>query len=578
MKFILNMSLKELKTRTSRSRYRPVKFLNIDSREVKKLSKEDLVVLCHLTRAASYFDTINLKLENHHNMEFLEFLNEEIQKGNKKAELTKRLFISQKSMFSPDALGNQTKLVKNLEQTDGLGYFPEDLTESEFHSILNKMLDNGQIEEIKKILNQRSIVVRDGELLKAIDFVSAFDEFRSVAKELRLAKEHSTDKKFNEYLELQAQAFETPDPKLDAKADKVWATLDKCKFEFTVSRECYQEKLTKTIYENKVLYDRLQMAGITVYAKDSLGARVGIVNKNGTKLLKKLKGLIDISAKYMPYKDEYEQFEEHDDIPQTAVDVDLISLTGDEGAYRASLVLAQNLPNDDKPSLEIGGGRRNVYHRQVRFGVNKKLYKNLIADDQFKIFNPDADHWAVICHENTHSLGPKAHSTLGKYSSIMEEFKADMGMYAFLNEFVQAGVFSEEQSKEIIVSSLSGDFLKGKPDLSQAHRVRSVMILNRLFTAGGIILQPDGKIRFDFDKVKETTRKMMAEVVRIQIDKSPAKAKEYIDKWFVWSNELQAVANLINKFSKKLNGYLVMPLADMMMQSDFEKMIDEKLK
>lgn len=151
-------------------------------------------------------------------------------------------------------------------------------------------------------------------------------------------------------------------------------------------------------------------------------------------------------------------------------------------------------------------------------------------------------------------------------------------MYAFLNEFVQAGVFSDEQSKEIIVSSLSGDFLKGKPDLSQAHRVRSVMILNRLFSAGGIILQPDGKIRFDFDKVKETTRKMMAEVVRIQIDKSPAKAKEYIDKWFVWSNELQAVATLINKFSKKLNGYLIMPLADMMMQSDFEKMIDEKLK
>lgn len=575
MKFILNMSLKELKMRTSRNRYKPVKFLKPDSREVKRLTKNDLLVLCHLVRAASYFDTINLKLENHHNMEFLEFLNSEIQKGNKKAELTKTLFMSQKSMFSPDALGNQTKLVKNIEQTDGLGYFPEDLSEGEFHTILNKMLDMGKFKEIQEILNQRSIVVRDGDILKAIDFVSAFDEFKEVARELRLAIEYSEDKKFNKYLELQARAFETPDPKLDAEADMVWATLDRSKYEFTVSRECYQEKLTKTIYENKVLFDRLTMNGITVYAKDSLGARVGIVNKSGTKLLKKLKGLIDISAKYMPYKNEYEQFEEHDDIPQTAVDVDLISLTGDEGAYRASLVLAQNLPNDDKPSLAIGGGRRNVYHRQVRFGVNKKLYKNMISEEQFKYFNPDADHWAVICHENTHSLGPKTHSSLGKYSSIMEEYKADMGMYAFLDEFVQAGVFTEEQTKEIIVSSLSGDFLKGKPDMNQAHRVRSVMILNRLFTEGGIVLEADGKIKFNFEKVKATTKKMMSEVIRIQIDKSPEKAKEYIDRWFVWSSELQSVADLINRFSKKLNGYLVMPLADMMMKPDFEKNLDK---
>ncbi|MBQ8451735.1 MAG: hypothetical protein IJ538_03050 [Clostridia bacterium] len=573
MKFKLAMTLKELKKRTSKSAYRPVKFLKLDSREVKKLSNDDLLVLMHLTRAAKQFDVINLKLENHHNLEFLEFLNKEIENGNKKAVLAKKMFDSQKSMFSPDALGNQTKLVLNVERTDGQGYFPEDLKVAEFHEILSRMLDRGEIEKVREILNQRSIVVRDGDELVAIDFVEALPEFQIVADELEKAIHFSSDKKFNKYLELQVKALRTADPKLDVEADKAWAKLDGGKFEFTICRECYTEKLTKSIYENKELLKRIEDAGITVYAKDTLGARVGIVNKAGTKLLKKLKQLSTISAKFMPYQNEYKTEDETDEISQTAVDVDLITLTGDEGAYRASLVLAQNLPNDDKPSLAAGGGRRNVYHRQVRLGVNKKLYKNLINDEQFKYFNPDADHWAVICHENTHSLGPRSHSSLGKFSSILEEYKADMGMYAFLDEFVAAGAITDEQSKEIILTSLTYGFLKGKPTLDQAHRTRSVMICNRMFTEKAITLDDDGKLKFNFEKVKAVTKQMMREVIRLQIDRDVEKAREYVEKWFVWSNEIQHIADIINKLSKKLNGYLSQPLADAMLEDNFEEIL-----
>ena len=38
------------------------------------------------------------------------------------------------------ALGNQTKLAKNIEEPDGLGYFPEDLKAEEFHKIIGEML------------------------------------------------------------------------------------------------------------------------------------------------------------------------------------------------------------------------------------------------------------------------------------------------------------------------------------------------------------------------------------------------------------------------------------------------------
>ena len=573
MDFKFQMSLAELKKRTSKRYYKGVKFLKRSSREIKRLSKNDLLVLMHLTRAANKLESVNLKLGHPKNLEFLDFLTKEEQAGNQKAVLAKKLFLSQKSMFSPDALGEQTRLAKGVSEPDGLGYFPEDLEAEEFHKIISDMLDAGDNKQVEEILNQRSIVVRDGDKLKAIDFVDAFGEFQEMADELEKAIEFSDDKKFNKYLELQIKALRTADPMLDAKADKEWAKLSGGKFEFTICRECYDEKLTKSIYENDELMAKLKANNITVYAKDSLGARVGIVNKSGTKLLRKLKRLIDVSAKLMPYTNEYERENEKDDIPQTAVDVDLVTLTGEEGAYRASLVLAQNLPNDDKPALKIGGGRRNVYHRQVRSNSNKKLYKNLIHEEQFKYFNPEADHWAVICHENTHSLGPQTHSGLGKFSFIIEEYKADMGMYCFLREFVKEGYFTEVQAKQIIVTSLAYGFLKGKPSLSQAHRTRSVMICNRMLTEKAIQVR-DGKLWFDFDKVIDTAKEMMREAIRLQLDANVKSAENYIMKWFVWSDDIAFIAEVIKKFSKKLNGYIIQELADEMLSPDFEKSLE----
>lgn len=279
---------------------------------------------------------------------------------------------------------------------------------------------------------------------------------------------------------------------------------------------------------------------------------------------------MDIARKNMPFCERYEQENTTQDFKQTAVDVDLIALTGDEGAYRASIVLAQNLPNDDKLSVKTGGGRRNVYHRQVRQTTNKKLYKNLITKEFFKYFEPEADHWAVICHENTHSLGPKNHKDLGKFSPIIEEFKADMGMFAFLDEFKAAGYFSDKQCKQIMVTALAYGFLKGKPELHQAHRVRSVMICNRLISTGAVIVNINGMLEFDFEKIKQTTKLMLKEVVELQLEGNVKKASEYVKQWFVWTDTLERVATTIKSFSKKLNGYLIMPLAKQMLNKNFK--------
>ena len=75
MEFKFAMSLAELRKRTNKRYYKGVKFLRPDSREVKRLSKNDLLVLMHLTRAANKLESVNLKLGHPKNIEFLEFIN-----------------------------------------------------------------------------------------------------------------------------------------------------------------------------------------------------------------------------------------------------------------------------------------------------------------------------------------------------------------------------------------------------------------------------------------------------------------------------------------------------------------------
>ena len=561
MTFNLNLSLKELSMRTSKKHYSEIKLLSDTSPEYQKLTGSEKEVISHLVKASKWFDQIWLKLDNHKNLEFLAFLNQEIEKGNKQAYLTKKLFDSQKGAFSPDALGNEIVLTKSLKKTPGLGFYPEDLEPFEFHQILDKMLDEGEVQEVKNILSQRTVVVRNGDKLTSIDYVDYFPEFEEIAAELEQAKNLCEDKEFAEYLNLQAQALRCVDIEIDAKADIAWAKLDKSNLEFTITRENYDEQMTNTIFENEKLCNRLKALDIDINSKDSLGARVGIVNKRGTKFLNKLKKLTEIEAEYMPYRQEYERNSSSGNIPQTAVDVDIISLTGEEGAYRAGIVLAQNLPNDDKLSLKKGGGRRNVYHRQIRKKTNRRLYKNLITDSQYEYFYPEADHWATICHENTHTLGP-SNVNLGKYTSILEEYKADMGMYAFLDNFVEKKLFTEKQAKQIMVTSLASSFLKGKPSLTEPHKVRSCMIVNRMIKTKSITFDEQGKLIFDFEKIKQTTKQMMKEVIRLQIDGDVLMAKDYVEKWFAWTEEIDNVSKIIQNYSKKLNGYLTMSLYD----------------
>ena len=142
-------------------------------------------------------------------------------------------------------------------------------------------------------------------------------------------------------------------------------------------------------------------------------------------------------------------------------------------------------------------------------------------------------------------------------------------MFAFLDKFISAGEFSETTAREIIVSDLTDSFLKAKPNLTQAHRVRTVMILNRLLKEKAISLDSKQKLNFDFDKVISTAKTMMAELIDLQLSASVDKAEKYINKYFKWTTEMKIVADVKKKASKLLNGKTTAPLSQELQKTKF---------
>lgn len=573
--FTLGLSTEELERRTNKDALPSTTMLKVDAPEYLNLAQGDKDALKHLVKAGKILEEVHLKLDNPKNIPFREFLKKEIEKGNKDAEMAMKMFLGQKGMNALDTESHMVNLAKGVEETDGKGFYPEDLQAEEFQNILIKMLKEGKAEEVKKIVNQRSVVFRDGDELKAVDYTELFkDEFEKMAEEFEKAAETSTNTDFNEYLKLQAKALRVADPMADAYADKKWATLQDTPLELTITRECYDDTLSTSISENKELLKMLDEKGIQVYPKDSLGCRVGIINKESTNDLLKIKKFLPEMAKMMPFNDQYTQNIKPDgDSKQTMVDVDLLMLAGDCGAYRGGVTLAENLPNDDKMSLTIGGGRRNVYHRQIRLGAKPEKIKErlnaLLDPEQHQYYNLEADHWFTIGHENTHSLGPtQGREKLGKYQSIIEENKADVGAVSFIDMLTEKGMYTQEQRLQILVTFAADNFLKAKPELTQAHRVRSIMQAQFLLREGAIEVNDKGIVHVNIEKVVPAMAKMLKEAIRVQLSQDVNEAEKYVNEYFVWDDKCEKVAENLRKISKKLNGYLETPLADELAKED----------
>ena len=346
---------------------------------------------------------------------------------------------------------------------------------------------------------------------------------------------------------------------MDMLADKHWAMMQDTPLEFTLSRENYDDEMTSTVLENPELATLIKQHNIEVIAKDMLGARAGIVNKQGTKLLLEFKDTMPKLCKMMPYADKYEQNIKADsDVKQTMVDVDLVCLSGDYAQCRGGMTLAQNLPNNDKLAIKTGGGRRNVYHRQVRQSKDdertKKMLDAFLAPEFHKYYNPEADHIFVIGHENGHSLGPSSEyqNSPGICKSIIEENKADTVSISFMPEYVKQNIITAEQLKEVYTTWIFRLLLRAKPVFpTETYKIIDLIEFNTLLKHGAITFDENKLIHIDFDKVSPAAYEILTKVIDIQLSKSPEKARQYITENTSWTELHEYIAATHKKLGLK---------------------------
>ena len=537
-----------------------IKLITPEFEGYKNLSEGNQKALKHLVAAAKMINDVSLEQDHPHNLAQKQAL-EAAAASDNQAKFALMLFNSLNGLAGYNGIDKEpVEIFEGLHLLPGHNFYPEDLSVEELCRILKKMLSEGKSEQVGKILSARTMVRRKGDELEAIDYTEYFEkEFSDIANELEVAAHYCDDEAFKDYLGWQAQALIQNNPDMDMLADKHWAVLQDCPLEFTLSRENYDDEITPSVYNDEELKTLLAQYGIEAVSKDMLGARVGIVNKAGTDLILQFKKHIPELANKMPYADRYHQsILDGEELKQTMVDADLADLEGDYAQCRGGITTAQNLPNNDKLAVKTGGGRRNVYHRQVRQSGDKekerKMLEMLVAPQLHQYFDNEADHLFVIGHENGHSLGPDSsyQNALGNYKHIIEEHKADTISLTFMSDYVKAGVIDAETLKKVYVSYICGRmFLIARPHMMLPHRMGELIQFNYMCENGIIKENTEGKIEIDLDNIQTVLNRLLQETIEVQLSKSPEKAAAFVEKYAQWSELSQKIADVRQKLGVK---------------------------
>ena len=557
----LNYTPNQLKKMTTKE-MTDVVLLSDSSPVYQNLAEGDKKALKHLVAAAKILNNVALKQDNALNIPQKEALEKAAAAGDEHAALALKLFNSINGVAGLNGVDRKPiTIFKGLSTPAGKNFYPTDLTVKEFHKILLNMFKKNEQEEVRKILSARTMVIRNGKKLKAVDYTEYFkEEFSDMANELEVAAHYCTNALFKEFLSWQAQALLQNNLDMDMLADKHWAMMQDTPLEFTLSRENYDDEMTSTVMENEELLQYIKQYNIEVIAKDMLGARVGIVNKEGTDLLLKFKDTMPKLSGLMPFADKYEQniCSKGKELKQNMVDVDLVCLTGDYAQCRGGLTVAQNLPNNDKIAVKTGGGRRNVYHRQVRQSHDskrtQKMLNAFLHPDFHKYYDLEALHIFVIGHENGHSLGPKSEyqNSPGICKSIIEENKADTVSISFMPEYVKQGIISKERLKQVYTTWIFRLLLRANPIFpTETYKIIDLIEFNTLVKHGAITFDENKLIHLDFDKISPAMYELLTKVIDIQLSKSPQKAREYIKANTEWNELHEYIAATHKKLGLK---------------------------
>lgn len=139
--------------------------------------------------------------------------------------------------------------------------------------------------------------------------------------------------------------------------------------------------------------------------------------------------------------------------------------------------------------------------------VSRPMAESLMDPEQFRQLSSEGLLLATISHETVHGLGPtlgydtphgKMDNALGKYSSLLEEAKADLYGITLLRAAQQQGQISTQQLQEAVLS-LFPHYSRGLSYGNDDVHGEGVMVEITALTKAGVLVEtPEGRYKFDF--------------------------------------------------------------------------------
>jgi hypothetical protein len=387
-------------------------------------------------------------------------------------------------------------------------------------------------EQKAALYDPHTVVVRDGDTLKAVPYHTTYREFLiPMARDLREASELTPDPAFANFLRLRAHALLTDDY---FDSDIAWLDLKNPKFDIIFAP-----------YE--VYLDGL------LGVKTSYGASIMIRNDAESKKL-------EVYRKYVP------QLQESLPLPAS----DLPSKSGKQspmevvdGIYRSGDLLhgyqavADNLPND--PRIHVLKGSKKIFWKNFMDArVNNvivPLVQHLLIPNQAAMVNGDGVMQFVILHEISHGLGPSYAKTsggsgakkigigeaIGPEYSALEEAKADVVGMRCVYWLVQHGVIPKDKLDEAYAGYFGDQYRTIRFGIGEAHGKAAMMEISYLTEQGAIRRDSGtGLYQIDFAKMPAAIDSLSKKLLELEAAGDRAGTEAWFKKYAVMPADLAA--------------------------------------
>jgi len=414
----------------------------------------------------------------------------------------------------------------------GANFYPIDLTKEEFEKYIKE--NPSQKEELE---SQYTIVVRDGNKLKAIPYHLAYPQTGKIADLLEEASKYCDNESLKKYLQIRAKAIRTDDY---YESDLAWMDIKDSKIDIVIGPiENYEDAL----FNYKTAYEAIVM----------------VKDEEGSKELEIFQENLDYFEHNLPCDKKY--------IRETAGKgnvLQIMNVVFFGGDCQAGIkTIANSLPNDPRVH-ELKGGKKSMFKNIMEAKFDKILMpiaKKILEPELVSLVDRKAFTRFVTLHEVSHTLGRgfvygndslTVRKALKERYSAIEECKADvLGIYNFIH-LLKKNLIDSIQVEQAKITYIAGLFRSIRFGAEQAHGKANLIQLNFL-EEHGVIKYEKNKIKVVSGKFFDVIQKLAQEILTIQAEGDYNRAGEILDKYGNMKPHTRTLISLLADVPRDLN-------------------------